>query len=181
MAKPNKKGFTLIELLIAAVLIGILAGVTLVLNPAVLFGRGRDSRRKGDLRIIQGALEQYFSDNRKYPSVGTNLGGWVNVGVDAAFRNALTTGGYISAIPSDPSGVVATRLGPCSYPTEKRYNYWVNSTTLPTSYVLTSIMEIEASKDDSPCTNFSAYKNDTSYCGQTAETRFLCYAVSSPF
>ena len=72
----NKKGLTLIELLIVVAILGILAGLVLVvLDPSYFFGKGRDSRRRSDLDSVKAALEQYYLDNgREYPNVTyTNL------------------------------------------------------------------------------------------------------------
>ena len=62
----NKSGFTLIELMIAIAIIGILAAAFLN-NFFSSIVRGRDSRRKQDLRTISQALELYYNDNRRYP------------------------------------------------------------------------------------------------------------------
>ncbi len=82
----KKKGFTLIELLIVISIIGILAGVVLtVLNPNHFRGKARDSVRKEDLAVIQGALERYYADNNAYPDDLSSL---------------ETT--YIRTLPTDP-------------------------------------------------------------------------------
>ena len=74
--KNKRKGFTLIEMLVVIALIGILAGVVIsVINIPKTQARSRDSKRVGDIKRIQAALELYFSDNRKYP-VSTS---WKNV------------------------------------------------------------------------------------------------------
>ena len=56
------KGFTLIELLIVISILAILAtAVTLILNPAELLKRGRDSTRFSDLSVIHGAITLYIA------------------------------------------------------------------------------------------------------------------------
>jgi len=56
----KEQGFTLIELLVVITIIGILAGLVLVvLDPSFFFGRGRDSRRQSDIQSVRAALEQY--------------------------------------------------------------------------------------------------------------------------
>lgn len=62
----SKKGFTLIEVIIVMAIIGILAGLFM----GNVFGsleRGRDNKRKQDLRAIAGALELYYNDLGEYP------------------------------------------------------------------------------------------------------------------
>lgn len=61
-------GFTLLEILVVVALIGVLMtiGTSAYINAV---RHGRDSRRVGDLKTIQGAMEQYFTDNNgQYPA-----------------------------------------------------------------------------------------------------------------
>ncbi len=96
----RKKGFTLIELLVVIAIIGILATVVLVsLNSAR--AKARDTRRLSDLRQTALALEMYANDNSGlYPVSATCT--------NATFEtmaNTLVTGGYLSAVPQDPTDV----------------------------------------------------------------------------
>lgn len=85
----QKKGFTLIELLVVVAVIGILASVILV-GVASFRGRGRDSRRIGDLRQLQNALELCFSKVGSYPAALTDL-------------TSATCGIGVNQIPKDPT------------------------------------------------------------------------------
>jgi prepilin-type N-terminal cleavage/methylation domain-containing protein len=60
-------GFTLLELLIVIGLIGILISIAAT-SYSTAQKKSRDSRRMGDLKAIQNALEQYYADNNgNYP------------------------------------------------------------------------------------------------------------------
>lgn len=62
-----KKGFTLIELLVVVSIIAILMAAGLV-SFQTAQKSGRDARRKGDLKGIQNAFEQYFLASGTYPA-----------------------------------------------------------------------------------------------------------------
>ncbi|MCS7200772.1 MAG: type II secretion system GspH family protein [Patescibacteria group bacterium] len=66
----QKKGFTLIELLIVLALIAILAGVIIVVvRPAEIFKRGRDTKRIGDLRNISIAIDNFVAEASNNPGL----------------------------------------------------------------------------------------------------------------
>lgn len=86
----KSKGFTLIELLVVVAIIGILAALIIsYLGQARL--KARDSRRKGDLRQVQSALEQYADDNNGSYPAGT----------------AALSPNYIARVPTDPRTTAA--------------------------------------------------------------------------
>lgn len=68
----NKRGFTLIELIIVLAILGILVVVVLaVFNPSTQLKKGRDSRRKSNLREIKTSLMLYYNIYGTYPAHGT--------------------------------------------------------------------------------------------------------------
>lgn len=90
-----KRGFTLIELLVVIAIIGILSSVVLAsLNSARQ--KGRDARRISDIKQLQLALELYYdgTGSGEYPAAAA--------GTVASTLTGLTSGGYISTLPSDP-------------------------------------------------------------------------------
>ncbi|MDP2874213.1 MAG: prepilin-type N-terminal cleavage/methylation domain-containing protein [bacterium] len=84
-----KKGFTLIELVIVIGILAILVAVVIsVLNPARFLAKSRDTRRQSDLKMVQAALEAYYSQNNAYPGSITFGAAWA---------------GYLAMVPQDPS------------------------------------------------------------------------------
>jgi type II secretion system protein G len=62
----KNKGFTLVELLVVMAILGVL--VTLVAGGfRTAQMRGRDSKRKSDLKEIANSLEIFYSDHNRYP------------------------------------------------------------------------------------------------------------------
>ncbi len=64
----REKGFTLIELLIVVAIIAILAAIA-VPNFLEAQTRAKVSRAKSDIRTMATAIESYFVDNSRYPSL----------------------------------------------------------------------------------------------------------------
>jgi type II secretion system protein G len=109
MFSKTKKGFTLIELLVVIAIIGILSSIVLASLDSTR-KRGRDSRRLSDIKQIQLALELYYDQNNGFPTCISNAPNSWQAGVTCAQQN-LTNPGYISVVPTDPSG------------TNRDYNY----------------------------------------------------------
>lgn len=84
------KGLTLIELIIVITIIAFLALLILFMTKKPLF-KGNDARRKGDIKNLQTAVEEYQNDNNCYPT---------STVVTCQPGNGLKP--YISAIPCDP-------------------------------------------------------------------------------
>lgn len=103
-------GFTLIELLIVIVILGILATIGLTFFTSAQM-RGRDTKRKNDLKQVATALELYYSDYSVYPtaSVDGKINGCPSTtptscswdGKTSEFTDGKTM--YMKMVPADPS------------------------------------------------------------------------------
>lgn len=62
----KRKGFTLLELLVVISIIGILVAMGTV-SYSTAQKKGRDSKRKSDLKSIQNAMEECYSLDTAYP------------------------------------------------------------------------------------------------------------------
>jgi len=71
-------GFTLIELLIVVAILGIVAAIAI---PALQFALNRSKQRAtmNDLRMIGGAVQQYYLDRSFYPSGSVTLSQLANL------------------------------------------------------------------------------------------------------
>ncbi len=130
-----KKGFTLLELLIVIGILAILSTtVVLVINPAQLLRKARDSQRIADLNTVTTAIAYYITDVADAQDVGLvtktysdvadvvcTLGGGsrtadANQGVFTTAGSgwipidfgAITGGSPIGSLPHDPAAEVST-------------------------------------------------------------------------
>lgn len=72
MSRNSNKGFTLLELLIVITILAVLSSVVvIVLNPAELLKRARDSQRISDLSSIKTAIS-YYLVNTSSPKLSLN-------------------------------------------------------------------------------------------------------------
>jgi len=104
MKKKYKKedGFTLVEVMVTLVIIGLLT-TFVVINVLPAQDRALTQKAKGDIRILEQAMEMYRLDNFDYPEQEAGLEALKERpnGVDEA---RYRKGGYIKLLPADPWG-----------------------------------------------------------------------------
>ncbi|MEI7620669.1 MAG: FISUMP domain-containing protein [Candidatus Falkowbacteria bacterium] len=94
--KIYKKAFTLIELLVVIAIIGILATIS-VLALSNARAKSRDAKRVGDVKQVQTALELFFNDNNRYPTIEE----WNTGKIYSTTTDATST--YMQVIPTAPT------------------------------------------------------------------------------
>src|SRR5262245_45764822 len=103
-----RQGFTLIEMMIVIVVVGILASVVTIKIKYALY-KTQIQYRKAILVNLNQALEQYYTDNNKYPIVTS----WYSSEPGDLVPNGPGNNGvwipglvpkYISKLPRDPVG-----------------------------------------------------------------------------
>jgi prepilin-type N-terminal cleavage/methylation domain-containing protein len=103
----TKKGFTLLELLIVIGILAILSTtIVLVINPAELLRKARDSQRISDLNTVKTAIAYYLTEEGD-PSIGASDTSYSHVsGVDCA-----TTANSSSSQSIDGTGWIPVPFG----------------------------------------------------------------------
>lgn len=95
----QKKGFTLVELLVVLALIAILAAILIVvIKPAEIFKRGRDSQRQADLRNLSTAVDSYIAEMAQNTSLT-----WPSRGNCNSIYFSTTTSAVLTGWPTAAS------------------------------------------------------------------------------
>ncbi len=101
-----KKGFTLLELLVVISIIAILISVGMT-SFATAQKKGRDAKRKGDIKSVQNALEQYYSVcGYQYPTPSGTFFSPIICTTPGVSIAVLPT------VPADPRAVTPYFCGP---------------------------------------------------------------------
>ncbi|HCS79346.1 TPA: hypothetical protein DIV55_06450 [Patescibacteria group bacterium] len=159
-----KSGFTLIELLVVISIIAILISAAMV-SFSVAQTKGRDGKRKADLKGIQQALEQYYQANGHYP---VTSGGKMQCNTTTDTTTVTSWGGtficggttYMKPVPKDPA------FDPSS---NKDYYY---DSAGSNSYKLSATVENKNDSENTDNPNYSL--NPTLPCDPTVNGRTYC-------
>ncbi len=93
-----KRAFTLIELLVVIAIIGVLATISIIALQNAR-AKSRDAKRAGDMKQIQTALELFFNDKNRYPTMEEFALGSI------FSTSTYGTSTYMQIIPSAPTPV----------------------------------------------------------------------------
>jgi len=142
MKKIN--GFTLFELLVSISIIAIMTALASVAFSGAQ-KKARDSRRVQDIKLIQTAAEQYYSQNTYlYPPVGSYDAG------DAWTPSGSTTA-VLESFPTDPKNTAP-------------YVYSCRGTCNTAGYCLCAYVENTSNGNSTNnCTTFTAPNTTTNY------------------
>ena len=88
----KNKGFTLAELLVVITLIGLVFFIVSGSNLFTQILKARDSARKQNLSKLQKVLEEFYSDNNRYPKVSEIA---YALPIDVSSNRDIATAGYV--------------------------------------------------------------------------------------
>lgn len=111
MSKKSDIGFTLIELLVVITIIAVLA-LTGLATYGNFVKNSRDTKRQSDLKFIQSALENYFSDQLFYPDVNLPFGSGALTNCTGAPSPCTVTKTYLNTIPKEPTSTTQYKYDP---------------------------------------------------------------------
>lgn len=120
--KTRRRAFTLIELLIVIFIVSLLATLAVVAYQQARI-KARDSKRIADIKQIKTALELFFNENSRYPTIEEwNSGSIVSFNSGEVFMNNIPT----APVPADGNCSEASNI----------YHYIPNDLESPSSYVV---------------------------------------------
>jgi prepilin-type N-terminal cleavage/methylation domain-containing protein len=95
----SQKAFSLVELMVVISIIGVVSAVSLS-SVTTIQKNNRDAQRQSDLRLIQGALQQYYADANHYPDSLTLTSSAAFTCPTGCGISAKT---YLNRTPTDPT------------------------------------------------------------------------------
>jgi len=137
-SRQQERGFTIVELLIVIVVIGILAGITIVAYSGIT-GRANQSRIQQNARSVQSVAEAFNADRGFYPALAVGATNSFSAG---SLSTRLPSG--VTVIPDAGTSTITSASGTatvaysclitCATSTGGRIAYW-DPVTLAIVYV----------------------------------------------
>jgi general secretion pathway protein G len=136
-----RKGFTLVEVLVVMSIMGVLVAIGMYGYQASI-SHSRDQRRKADLVLVQGALENYKANdpNSSYPYTASGATGYASL-------EQFLVPNYLPSLPNDPFYSSSGKSGGSGVGgSAASYSYnpvceVVNSTNVCKAYTLSATLE----------------------------------------
>ncbi len=101
--QKREDGFTLVEVMVVMVIIGLIT-TFVVINVLPSQDKAMVQKAKGDIRLIEQALEMYRLDMLDYPAEDTGLAALKSLPANAPNAERYRDGGYVKFLPDDPWG-----------------------------------------------------------------------------
>lgn len=101
--KSNDEGFTLVEVMVVMVIIGLLA-TFVVINVLPSQDKAMVQKAKGDIRLLEQAMEMYRLDMLDYPDQDAGIEALRALPTGAPNADRYRAGGYVKFLPQDPWG-----------------------------------------------------------------------------
>ena len=136
-----RRAFTLIELLVTISIIGVLAAIATA-SFTNAQQKGRDGKRKADLKSVQQALELYFQTYARYP---TASGGEITCSGGTAGTGNNNWGAIFQCPPSGTNPIFMQKL-PTDPSNQSTSGYYYENPTNVT-YVLSAKLENSSDQD----------------------------------
>lgn len=138
------KGFTLIELLVVITIISILLAMG-TYSYTNAQRKGRDGKRKADMKTVQQALELYYQDNGAYPAAG----GTGKINCEQGGASVELTWGTSAFSCDDPvSGSSISYLEKLPKDPKGTNEYFYSAPATPVNYyVISAVLENTADQD----------------------------------
>lgn len=106
MSEKSRKyeaGFTLVEVMVVMVIIGLLA-TFVVINVLPSQDKAMVQKAKGDIKLLEQAVEMYRLDMMDYPDQDAGLNALKSAPAGLSNPSLYRTGGYVKFLPTDPWG-----------------------------------------------------------------------------
>ena len=143
-SRKSTRGFTLIELMVVILIISLIT-VVAIYSITRAQKRGRDTRRKADISMIQGALESHYMQNKAYPVSGATL-------------------------PTDPGYCDSATSWSCDYNSTSSNSIWIDGLTVDKLGKDPSPMNGQTAGSEGPIKNSEELKHYYGY--YSADTSF---------
>lgn len=135
MRKHKHLGFTVVELIVVIVVIAVLVSITAIAYRTTQ-ADSRNKKRQADVTMLQAALDEYYSDNGRYPQPTGCEYSTARECVSGQAWNLLRDEGYLQKVPMPDLATTHHTSGVNRAPDGKAYYlYFVETPSIYSIYV----------------------------------------------